>query len=135
MKLSIRLDLGASLTKSAYQWVMGSHASAPQYKTFCSAVQRITSTEYERGQYADNNTSLLSIGDEYWSAGENARDPVTNVNLRQPKCRNAIAKILAVVGQVIAENVPVDSQSELHIDLGVLLPLNEMGVPLSCPAV
>lgn len=126
-KLIIAIDLGASLTKCFYRFMMDGHSAKAQYKTFCSAVQPTTSTQYERKQYADSNTSLLLIDGEYWAAGENAREAVTNVNLRAPKCRDANAKILAVVGQVIAENVAVDSKGELQIELGVLLPLNEMG--------
>lgn len=126
-KLIFAADLGASLSKCFYQFVEDGLPSVIKYMTFCSAVRPITTGQYEQGQYADNGTSLLSIDGEHWAAGENAREAVTNVNLRAPKSRDAIAKVLAVVGQAIAQNVPVESRAELHIELGVLLPLNEMG--------
>jgi hypothetical protein len=125
-KLILAVDLGSSLWKYFFQFLVDGVPSVAKYGVFCSALQRITSSQYERNQYADKNTSLLLIDGVYWAAGENARDAVTSVNVRSPKCRDAIAKILAVVGQVISENVP-DSKPELHIELGVLLPLNEMG--------
>lgn len=126
-KLILAVDLGASLTKCFYLWVVKDKPGPAKHKTFCSAVRRITSAQYEQKQNADNNTSLLSIDGEYWAVGENAREAVTSVNLRVPKFRNAIAKVLAVVGQVIAENIDLESKAELYIELGVLLPFNEMG--------
>lgn len=126
-KLVMAVDLGASLTKCLYQFVGDDLPLNIKYMTFCSAVRPATTSQYEQGQYADSGTSLLLIGDEYWCAGENARGAVTNVNLRAPKCRDAIAKVLAVVGQAIAQNVPDQFAAGLHIELGVLLPLNEMG--------
>jgi hypothetical protein len=126
-KLIIAIDLGASLTKCLYQFVGEGLPVGRKYLTFCSAVRPATLSQYEQGQYADNGTSLLLIGNEYWCAGENARAAVTNVNLRAPKGRDAIAKVLAVVGQVISQNVPIEFASELHIELGILLPLNELG--------
>lgn len=126
-KLLLTADLGASLTKCFYRWVTD-HSPLPlKHKTCCSAVRRITSAQYELKQNADCNTSVLHIEDEFWAVGENARDAVTSVNLRIPKFRNALAKVLALVGQVITEQIPVDSSPELHIELGVLLPINEMG--------
>ena len=126
-KLVIAVDLGASLTKCFYKFVSDGVPSAANYKTFCSALRRITPSQYERNQYADDNTSIVFISGEYWAAGENARETVTNVNVRSPKWRDAIPKVLAIIGQVLSENLLIDSKTELHIELGVLLPLNEMG--------
>jgi hypothetical protein len=126
-KLLIAIDLGASLTKCFYSCQRGDSFAIVGHKTFCSAAQRTTSTRYELKQYADDNTALVSFDDEYWAVGLNAREAVTNTNLRAPKFRHAIAKVLGLVGQILRENVPGDGKPELHIELGVLLPLNEMG--------
>ena len=98
-KLIITIDLGESLTKCFYHWVVDGAVDAAGYRTFCSAVQRITRTRYELRRYADNSTSLVNFDDEYWGVGENAREAVTNTNLRMPKSRHAIAKVLGLVGQ------------------------------------
>ncbi len=126
-KFLIAVDLGASLTKCFYSVQRDGSAAAVRHKTFCSAAQRTTSTRYELRQYADDNTALVSFDDEYWAVGLNAREAVTNTNLRAPKFRHAIAKVLGLVGQIVRENLPDESKSEIHIELGVLLPLNEMG--------
>jgi Actin like proteins N terminal domain len=126
-KLIIAIDLGASLTKCFYGWLIDGLLMMAGYKTFCSAVQLISATQYEQRQYASDSTSLVSFDDEYWGVGENARQAVTNTNLQGLKFRDAIAKALALVGQVVRESVVLDSTAELHIELGILLPLNEMG--------
>jgi hypothetical protein len=126
-KFLIAVDLGASLTKCFYSCHRDGAFAVVGHKTFCSAAQRTTSTRYELRQYADDNTSLVSFEDEYWAVGLNAREAVTNINLRAPKFRNAIAKVLGLVGQIIQENVVGDGKGEIHLELGVLLPLNEMG--------
>ena len=126
-KLIIAIDLGASLTKCFYGWLVDGLPVMMGYKTFCSAVQLISATQYEQRQNASDSTSLVEFDDEYWGVGENARQAVTNTNLQGLKFRDAIAKALALVGQVVRESVALDSKNELHIELGVLLPLNEMG--------
>ncbi len=125
-KLIIAIDLGASLTKCFFRWVVDGEIATDGYRTFCSAAQRITRTRYELRTYADNSTSLVNFEDEYWGVGENAREAVTNVNLRMPKSRHAIAKVLGMVGQVVREHIDLSAKTELHIELGILLPLNEM---------
>lgn len=126
-KLIIAIDLGASLTKCFYGWLIDGLLAMAGYKTFCSAVQLISSTQYEQRQNASDSTSLVVFDDEYWGVGENARQAVTNTNLQGLKFRDAIAKALALVGQVVRESVALDSENELQIELGLLLPLNEMG--------
>ncbi|HEY9825365.1 MAG TPA: hypothetical protein V6D19_07950, partial [Stenomitos sp.] len=124
--LIIAIDLGASLTKCFYRWIVNDALATEGYRTYCSAVQRITRSRYELRTYADNSTSLVHFEGEYWGVGENAREAVTNTNLRMPKSRHAIAKILGMVGQIVREDVALSSKAELHIKLGILLPLNEM---------
>jgi hypothetical protein len=126
-KLIIAIDLGASLTKCFYCWLIDGLLAMAGYKTFCSAVQLISATQYEQQQYASDSTSLISFDDEYWGVGENARQAVTNTNLQGLKFRDAIAKALALVGQIVRESVDLDSRPELLIELSILLPLNEMG--------
>ena len=126
-KFLIAVDLGASLTKCFYSCQRGDSAAIVRHRTFCSAAQRTTSTRYELRQYADDNTALVSFDGEYWIVGLNAREAVTNTNLRAPKYWYAIAKVLGLVGQIFRETLPDDSKAEIHVELGVLLPLNEMG--------
>lgn len=127
LKMLIAVDLGASMTKCVYRRQYDGASPVVQYRTFCSAVQRIISSRYELRHYADDNTSLLSFDNEYWAVGLNAREAVTNTNLRGTKFRYAAAKVLGVVGQVIRESGGAEPGTELHIELGILLPLNEMG--------
>jgi hypothetical protein len=125
-ELIISVDIGASLIKCFYSWEVDGVLKTAGYRTLCSAAQRITSNHYALRTYADNSTSLVHFEDEYWGVGENAREAVTNTNLRMPKSRHAIAKVLGVVGQIVREYVDISSPPEMHIKLGILLPLNEM---------
>ena len=126
-KLIIAIDLGASLTKCFYGWLIDGLLVTLGYKTFCSAVQLISATQYEQRHHASDSTSLVEFDGEYWGVGENARQAVTNTNLQGLKFRDAIAKAVALIGQIVRESVAVQSEAELHIELAILLPLNEMG--------
>ena len=124
-KLIVAIDLGASLIKVFFQILLEGSASIEGLKTVYSAVQRITPSRYQAKQYADSQTSLVAYDGGYWMVGSAARQEVGYTNVRTPKQRHAIAKILAVVGQLLHEYDEL-LQGEVELELGVLLPLDEM---------
>jgi hypothetical protein len=123
-KLILAVDLGASLTKAIYRLSVDGSVPINRVQTFCSAVARITPSRFLSKQYADDNTALVAFENTFWMVGVAAQQTVTITNARTLKSRDAIAKILAVVGQVAFQHdVPL---SDVQIELGVLLPLDEM---------
>lgn len=124
-KLIIAVDLGASLTKVFYRLVLDGAAPIDGLKTFYSAVQRITESRYLANQYADDNTALVSYDGDYWMVGSAARHEVAFTNVRAPKQKHAIAKVLAAVGQILHEHGG-EALDGIDVELGVLLPLDEM---------
>ena len=124
-KLIIAVDLGASLTKVFYRLLREGAEPIDGLKTYYSAVQRITQSRYLAKQYADDNTSLVAYEGDYWMVGSAARQEVSFTNVRAPKQKHAIAKVLAVVGHLIDEHGG-EALDGIEIELGVLLPLDEM---------
>jgi hypothetical protein len=124
-KLIIAVDLGASLTKVFYRLLIEGAASIDGLKTYYSAVQRITESRYLAKQYADDNTSLVAYDGDHWMVGSAARHEVAFTNVRAPKQKHAIAKVLAAVGQVLYE-YGGEALDGIEVELGVLLPLDEM---------
>lgn len=124
-KLIIAVDLGASLTKVFYRLVLEGAAPIDGLKTYYSAVQRITESRYLAKQYADDNTSLVAYDGDYWMVGSAARHEVAFTNVRAPKQKHAIAKVLAAVGQILYEHGG-EALDGTEVELGVLLPLDEM---------
>ena len=122
-RLTLAIDLGASLTKTIYRLEVAGAAPVDHVQTFCSAVSRITPSHFQNKQYADDNTALVAFEDSYWMVGIAAQQTVTITNARTLKSRDAIAKILAVVGQIAFKHDI--SLKELKLTLGVLLPLDE----------
>ena len=122
--LTLAVDLGASLTKAIYRLSIDDSPPIDRVMTACSAVSRITPSSFFNRQYADDNTALVSFEDTYWMVGVAAQQTVSITNARTLKRRDAIAKILALVGQVaFKHNVAL---KDLTLHLGVLLPLDEM---------
>jgi Actin like proteins N terminal domain len=126
VKLILAVDLGSSLIKVFY-WLMFEDGRVLEgLLTFCSAVGRITASRYETRRSVDDNTCVVVFDDNYWMVGDAAQEEVSVTNARAPKLRDAIAKVLAVLGQVLSRCVGDGEIEELHLDLGVLLPLDEM---------
>jgi hypothetical protein len=124
-KLILAVDLGASLTKAFARLVIDGVVQ-DLVKTFSSAVQRTNKTRYLAGHFADDNTSLLEINSDYWMVGVAAKQEVSFTNTRQGKNCQAVAKILSMVGQILSEYEEL-SDGDVEIELGVLLPLDEVG--------
>ena len=124
-KLTLAIDLGMSLIKVFFLLDRGNGQFIEGLKTLYSAVQRITPSRYLAQQYADSQTSLVAYEGGYWMVGSAARQEVGYTNVRTPKQRYATAKILAVVGQLLHEYDEL-LQGEVEIELGILLPLDEM---------
>lgn len=131
-KLIAAVDLGSSLTKVFFRLLLEGAAPIDGIKTYYSAVQRITQSRYLAKQYADDNTSLVAYDGDYWMVGSAARHEVSFTNVRAPKQKHAIAKVLAAVGQIISEYGGEELEG-IEVELGVLLPLDEMaGDPTLC---
>jgi hypothetical protein len=126
VKLILAVDLGSSLIKVFYWLIFEDGRVMEGLITFCSAVQRITASRYETRRYVDDNTCVVAFDGDYWMVGDAAQQEVSITNARAPKLRDAIAKVLAVVGQVLVQCTGDAELEELHLELGVLLPLDEM---------
>jgi hypothetical protein len=126
VKLILAVDLGSSLIKVFYWLIFEDGRVLEGLLTFCSAVQRITASRYESRRYVDDNTCVVTFDGDYWMVGDAAQSEVSITNARAPKLRDAISKVLAVLGQVLSRCVGDGENEELHLDLGVLLPLDEM---------
>jgi Actin like proteins N terminal domain len=125
LKLIIAADLGASLTKIFFRLLIEGCVPIDGLKTYYNAVQRITQSRYLAKQYADDNTSLVAYDGDYWMVGSAARHEVAFTNVRTPKQKHAIAKVLAAVGQILSE-YGGEALDGIDVELGVLLPLDEM---------
>jgi hypothetical protein len=120
--LRIYVDLGASLVKIF--WVCDNDGDELRgFKTLASAVDEVTRSAYENGQFRDQTTSYVQFDDESWMVGANAINPVQSIQTLEPKTTTAIAKVLAVVGQVMRE-IPEGLKPTL--DMHILLPLDEV---------
>ena len=124
-KLIAAVDLGSSLTKVFFRLVLPGAAPIDGLKTYHSAVQLITQSRYLARQYADDNTSLVAYDSDFWMVGSAARHEVGFTNVRAPKKKHAIAKVLAAVGQIISEYGGQELDG-IEVVLGILLPLDEM---------
>lgn len=126
--LIIAIDVGASLTKCIYGYfIEGTTIRREGTKTAYPVARRLIRAKYESSQYlADNNTALVSFEDSYWLVGLAAKESTLTLNPNQAKYQSAIAKSLAMVGQLMAEIRGLGAE-EVYVTLGILLPLDESG--------
>ena len=126
--LVIGVDVGASLTKCVYRYeIEGVSGAQEGFKTASSTVRKLTKAKYASLlKTVDDNSSLIVFDDDYWLVGNAARSETLKLSATQNKCQTAIAKSLALVGQLMSEMAQwgVD---EVHILFGILLPIDEWG--------
>lgn len=126
-KLIIALDLGASLTKAFYGYSIDGGTYREGAKTSCSVVRTLTRSKYESIlDLADDNSTLVGFGDSYWLVGEAARRETLSLSATQSKRKTAIAKSLAIVGQLVSE-LNAQGVDEVYLTFGLLIPLDEFG--------
>lgn len=126
-KLIIALDLGASLTKGFYGYSIDGGTYHEGVKTSCSIVRTLTHSKYESMlDLADNNSTFVGFGNSYWLVGEAARGQTLSLSATQSKRKTAIAKSLAVVGQLVSE-LNALGVKEVYLTFGLLIPLDEFG--------
>lgn len=126
-RLFIVLDLGASLTKGFFGYSIDGGVYREGVKTFCSVVRTLTRSKYESiHDIADSNSTLVGFGNSYWLVGEAARGETLSLSATQSKCKSAIAKSLAMVGQLVSE-LNAQLVDEVYLTFGLLLPLDEFG--------
>ncbi len=126
-RLTVALDLGASLTKGVYSYSIEGGSYREGIKTTCPIVRQLIQSKYKTLlDLADDNSSLVAFGETYWLVGEAARGPTLTISATQSKRKTAIAKSLAFVGQLVRElnNQGVD---QVYLTFGLLLPLDEFG--------
>lgn len=126
--LIVGVDIGASLTKSVYSYAIEGVAK-PQvgFKTACSMVRKLTKAKYASLlKTVDDNSSLIVFDEGYWLVGNAARGETLKLSATQNKYETAIAKTLALVGQLIAE-MRQQGVDEVHVMVGILLPMDEWG--------
>lgn len=124
-RLMIALDHGASLTKGVYGYAIDEGVYHEGVKTSCPIVRQLIPNKYKTLlDQADDNSSLVAFGDSYWLVGEGARGPTLSLSPTQSKCKTAIAKSLAFVGQLVSQ-LKTQGVDEVYLTFGLLLPLDE----------
>ena len=126
-KVFSALDAGFSLTKDfwCYQ-IEGSLEYREGFKTAFSVVRQLTKAKYESMlDLADDNSSLVKFEETYWLVGDAARSETLSLLATQPKRETAIAKALAIVGQLVNE-LQSQGVSDIQLTFGMLLPLDEL---------
>jgi len=126
-RLMVASDLGVSLIKGVYRYVIDEGTSREGVKTLCPVVRQLVQSKYKSLlDRTDDNSSLVAFADSYWLVGEAARGPTLTLSPTESKRKTAIAKSLAFVGQLVNElnRLGVD---EVYLTFGLLLPLDEFG--------
>jgi hypothetical protein len=126
--LVIGVDVGLSLTKGPYSYLIEGEAN-PQvgFKTVCSMVRKLTKAKYSSMlNTVDDNSSLVAFDNSYWLIGNAARGETLKLSATQHKYETAIAKTLALVGQLMTE-IHLQGVDEVHVTVGILLPMDEWG--------
>ena len=122
-QLRMAVDNGASLTKGVVEVV---NANGDRRLTFAQCFptcKPITSSYMPTAlRLVDDNTSLVSFGDEHWLVGAGASSQSEGASVAMPKAKTAIAKTLAFIGK----EARLHPDQELHLSLGMLLPLDEI---------
>jgi hypothetical protein len=126
--LVVGVDIGASLTKGPYSYAIEGVAKAQVgFKTACSMVRKLTKAKYASLlRTVDDNSSLVVFDDSYWLVGNAARGETLKLSATQHKYETAIAKTLALVGQLMTE-IHQQGVDEVHVMVGILLPMDEWG--------
>jgi hypothetical protein len=120
----IIFDPGSSTSRAAYRILVNGCEPIDGLKTFSNAVEISDSVDYERKRKATNNNSLVCVGDEYWLVGPSAADEIAETNVRTPKRRELIPKVLAAIGQIAElHDIPLE---RVQIELGILMPFREV---------
>ncbi len=133
--LRVALDCGASLSKAFYNYSIDgekSHDGEVGFKTTCSSVRELVPGMYRAHQdAADDNTSLVSFGEgrsqSYWMVGTAAQEATLSLSPGEAKQETAIAKVLAMVGQLRKTLFGHLESFDLYLTLGLLLPIDEIG--------
>jgi Actin like proteins N terminal domain len=126
-KVSAAVDLGASLTRAFWSYLIEESSDYREgFKTAFSIVRQLTKAKYESMlDLADDNSSLVKFEDTYWLVGDAARGETLSLLATQPKRETAIAKALAIVGQLVDE-LKGQGVGEIQLTFGLLLPLDEL---------
>jgi hypothetical protein len=125
--LTVAIDVGASLTKAVYDYALeGKNLRHEGIKTMYPVARQLTQASYNSCILADSNSALISFDESYWLVGLAARENAVAINPNQAKYELAIAKCLAIIGQLIME-LRGQGVDAVKITVGVLLPLDESG--------
>jgi hypothetical protein len=126
-ELIVGVDIGASLTKCIYSYSIGGGEAKVGIKTACSMVRSLTKSIYvSELNSVDNNTSVVMFEGGYWLVGNSSEGKTVSINATESKSQTAIAKSLAIVGQLLNE-LGQQGVTEVRLMFGILLPLDEWG--------
>lgn len=124
MKLSCVCDLGSSASKICYQI----NDESPQTMWMTSEVKKISESMlqrgFNRGTDPVNNAWIRTTKDSSPVAvGFLAKNNFGIARIDLPKYQQAVYKVLAIIGAIVAER----KERSIKLNLGILLPYSEMG--------
>lgn len=118
ISIKVTADLGVSTGKFFYD--------TPETKGFISLLPMLSEcskAEYVEGVHRDKGTNYIRWDDRYWIAGANASQTPHKTISTERKIQTAGVRLASAIGMVAREY----PDTELNLELRLLLPLDEMG--------